>query len=104
MGISLRPEHLKRYKDLGALFIKYGRSDLAGDPEEAAAAPASSETAAQLTTDLEDLGPTYVKLGQVLSTRADLLPPPFLDALSRLQDKVGPFPYEEVEAIVTAEL
>jgi predicted unusual protein kinase regulating ubiquinone biosynthesis (AarF/ABC1/UbiB family) len=104
MGISLRPEHLKRYKDLGALFIKYGRSDLGGDSEEAAVAPASPETAEQLTADLEDLGPTYVKLGQVLSTRADLLPPAFLDALARLQDKVGPFPYEDVEAIVTAEL
>jgi len=102
MGISLRPEHLKRYKDLGALFLKYGRSDLGGDGEEAA--PASPETAEQLTADLEDLGPTYVKLGQVLSTRADLLPPAFLDALARLQDKVGPFPYEDVEAIVTAEL
>src|SRR5438552_358240 len=102
MGISLRPEHLKRYKDLGALFLKYGRSDLGGDGEEAV--PASPETAEQLTADLEDLGPTYVKLGQVLSTRADLLPPAFLDALARLQDKVGPFPYEDVEAIVTAEL
>src|SRR5438552_12401148 len=73
-----------------------------GDGEEAA--PASPETAEQLTADLEEMGPTYVKMGQVLSTRADLLPPPFLDALARLQDKVGPFPYEDVEAIVTAEL
>jgi len=104
MGISLRPELLKRYKDLAALFIKYGRSDLLGDVEEASAEAAPPETAENLTSDLEKLGPTYVKLGQLLSTRADLLPPAFLEALTRLQDKVEPFSFEEAEAIVTAEL
>jgi ubiquinone biosynthesis protein len=107
MGISLRPEHVKRYKDLAALFIKYGRSDLVGDAgaAEAGAAEATPPEAAQkLTDDLEKLGPTYVKLGQLLSTRADLLPPAFLEALSRLQNKVEPFSFQEAEAIVTAEL
>src|SRR6185295_17392138 len=104
MGISLRPELLKRYKDLAALFIKYGRSDLVVDAEEAAAEAAPPETAENLTSDLEKLGPTYVKLGQLLSTRADLLPPVFLETLTRLQDKVAPFSFEEAEAIVTAEL
>jgi predicted unusual protein kinase regulating ubiquinone biosynthesis (AarF/ABC1/UbiB family) len=104
MGISLRPELLKRYKDLAALFIKYGRSDLLGDVEEASAEAAPPETAENLTSDLEKLGPTYVKLGQLLSTRADLLPPAFLEALTRLQDKVEPFSFKEAEAIVTAEL
>jgi ubiquinone biosynthesis protein len=106
MAISLRPEHLKRYKDLAALLIKYGRSDLVTDTGESSTPSEAPppETAEQLTTDLEKLGPTYVKLGQLLSTRADLLPPSFLEALSRLQNKVEPFPYEEAEAIVTAEL
>ena len=106
MGISLRPEHLKRYKDLAALFIKYGRSDLLGEaaPEGDAPAVAAPEMPEQLAADLEKLGPTYVKLGQLLSTRADLLPPAFLEALTRLQDKVEPFSFEEAEAIVTAEL
>jgi predicted unusual protein kinase regulating ubiquinone biosynthesis (AarF/ABC1/UbiB family) len=53
---------------------------------------------------LERLGPTFVKLGQLLSTRVELLPRPYLDALSRLQDKVEPFGFNEVEKIVTAEL
>ena len=50
------------------------------------------------------MGPTYVKLGQLLSSRSDLLPEPYLKALARLQDKVKPFPYEEVEQIILTEL
>src|SRR5436190_10736772 len=103
----LKPRHLGRYKDIGMLLVKHGRSgmdhraetDEVGDPSDEACRDAD-----QLANDLEELGPTYVKLGQLLSTRADLLPAPYLEALSRLQDKVTPFPYEEVEAIVTSEL
>jgi predicted unusual protein kinase regulating ubiquinone biosynthesis (AarF/ABC1/UbiB family) len=60
--------------------------------------------AEELADDLEKLGPTFIKLGQLISTRADLLPEPYLDALARLQDKVEPFPYEQVQEIVEAEL
>src|SRR5204863_826348 len=58
----------------------------------------------ELANDLENLGATFIKLGQLLSTRGDLLPQPYLDALSRLQDDVEPFSYEEVEQIVSSEL
>ena len=57
-----------------------------------------------LAADLEKLGPTYIKLGQVLSTRYDLLPDVYVDALVRLQDDVAPFPFAEVEQIVNSEL
>jgi predicted unusual protein kinase regulating ubiquinone biosynthesis (AarF/ABC1/UbiB family) len=111
MVISLKPEHLKRYKDIAVLFMKYGRSDLVktsglslalGDdsPEVAATAPEAGELAA----DLERLGPTFIKLGQLLSTRADILPPPYLEALARLQDNVGPFSFADVERIVEDDL
>lgn len=109
--VSLKPERLKRYKDITMLMVKYGRSDLvkqAGLEEHieldesdlAATAPEAKELAA----DLEKLGPTFIKLGQLLSTRADLLPAPYLEALSRLQDHIEPFPYEEVDRIVSGEL
>jgi len=49
-------------------------------------------------------GPSFVSTGQLLSTRPDLLPVPFTEALARLQDKVAPFPFEEVEKIVSSEL
>ena len=54
--------------------------------------------------DLERMGPIYVKLGQVLSSRADLLPPPYLKSLARLQDHLEPFSFAEVEETVQSEL
>jgi ubiquinone biosynthesis protein len=111
MAVSLKPERLKRYKDVAMLLIKYGRSDLVNQAaleglelEEEVTASAAAATAEELATDLEKLGPTFIKLGQLLSTRGDLLPPPYLEALSRLQDRVAPFPYEEIERIVSGEL
>ena len=50
------------------------------------------------------MGPTFIKLGQLLSTRADFLPPAYIQALTRLQDNIDPFPFEEVDAIVSHEL
>src|SRR5262245_13607172 len=110
MGLSLRPEHLKRYAAIGRLLIRHGRSDwvqqigLDAIEQPAPSAAAGEDLAAELAADLEKMGPTFVKLGQLLSSRADLLPPVYLAALSRLQDSVEPVPFEKIEAIVTAEL
>ena len=111
MVVSLKPERLRRYKDVAMLLIKYGRSDLISAaglegsvlPDEIAAEHETAP-AEELAKDLESLGPTFIKLGQLLSTRADLLPGPYLEALTRLQDQIEPFPYEEVERIVSGEL
>jgi ubiquinone biosynthesis protein len=53
---------------------------------------------------LEDLGPTFIKLGQIMSTRPDLIPMSFITELEKLQDNVPSFPYEEVEQIIANEL
>jgi predicted unusual protein kinase regulating ubiquinone biosynthesis (AarF/ABC1/UbiB family) len=50
------------------------------------------------------MGPTFIKLGQLLSNRADLLPAAYLDALARLQDDVEPVPFDEIEDTVTTEI
>ena len=93
--------------------MKYGRSDLVKSAglEEAVAQEASAagngheaHRGSELAADLEQLGPTFIKLGQVLSARADLLPPDYIQALSKLQDDVAPFSYDQVEAILHAEL
>jgi ubiquinone biosynthesis protein len=109
--VVLKRERLKRYKDVALLLVKYGRSDLvkqAGLEDsiefEEGNAEAATPQAEELASDLERLGPTFIKLGQLLSTRADLLPKTYLEALSRLQDQIEPFPYEEVERIVSGEL
>ncbi|MFA6287945.1 MAG: AarF/UbiB family protein [Opitutaceae bacterium] len=109
MKLSLN--HLKRYKQIAFLLWKYGRSDLVQhmgleEPYD----PASDghkkgeATPDQLADDLEAMGPTYIKIGQVLASRPDLMPAPYMKALARLQDKVTPFSYEEVEQIVMSEL
>src|SRR5437868_9779799 len=111
MVLSLKSERLKRYKDIVALLVKYGRSDLVNQADLTSAERLSrkqtstaDEKAHELAADLEALGPTFIKLGQLLSTRGDLLPEPYLEALARLQDQIEPFPYEEVERIVSSEL
>jgi predicted unusual protein kinase regulating ubiquinone biosynthesis (AarF/ABC1/UbiB family) len=115
--------HLKRYRQIASLLWKYGRTDLAqqmsaeegfgidelpsaeGQPLTAGPKPAGeTPLPEQLADDLEAMGPTYVKLGQVLAGRPDLLPEAYLKALARLQDKVKPFSYAEVEEVVLTEL
>lgn len=109
MPVSLRPQHAGRYRDIARLLVKYGRSDLVKDAgldeladySDAGGVPPEAE---ELTDDLERMGPTYIKLAQLMSTRADLIPPAYAKALSRLQDSVEPFAFEEIERIVTEEL
>ena len=119
MGLSLKAGHLKRYKDIALLLLKYGRSDLVKSSglddalgDEPRVAPGSAvvpggtngNPGIELAADLERLGPTFIKLGQLLSTRPDILPPAYIHGLSKLQDDIEPFPFAEVEAILHAEL
>jgi len=114
MELSLKPTHLKRYKDVARLVMKYGKSDVLKDPELEMADPTPSANgnkevqaepkAEELAADLEKMGPTFVKLGQLMSSRGEFLPPAYIEALARLQDNVEPFPYEDVERIVTEDL
>ena len=105
-----------RYVDLVRLVRRYGRSDLVSgaqldefavdDPGPDADDPITgdTETAEQFASDLERMGPTFIKLGQLLSTRFDLLPAAYTAALARLQDTVEPIPFAAVREVVEAEL
>jgi len=110
VGISLKPAQLKRYRDIARLVLKYGGGDavrqagLEAALEGAQDNGSRSANAEALADDLEGLGPTFIKLGQVLSTRQDLLPRQYTEALARLQDRVAPFPYELVEQTIKDEL
>jgi len=107
--VKLTPHNLKRYKDIGLLLLKYGEPGISSafaslEPAESSTQNGHNEHAGELPDDLERLGPTFVKLGQLLSSRADLLPPNYLKPLQRLQDRVKPFSFEEVRHIVETEL
>src|ERR1043166_8887859 len=105
--MKLSPHYLKRYKDITILLLKYGQAGHISrfEGEDSIQPSQNGERhARELPDDLERLGPTFVKLGQLLSSRPDLLPPQYLKPLSRLQDKVKPFPFEDVQLIVESEL
>ena len=102
--MGIRPKHLARYKDIGLLMVKHARAGRLQDADDVLDGDGARKDADRLAADLESMGPTFVKLGQLLSTRADLLPPVYLKALSRLQENVTPFAFEDVERIVTDEL
>ena len=110
MTLSLKPSHVRRYAEMGRLLWKYSRSDIFKTSAFTdSSVPVSEDNGKgarpeDLANDLEAMGPTFVKLGQILSSRPDLLPAPYVKALSRLQDRVKPFSFAEVEQIVQGEL
>ena len=100
-----------RYTALARLLVRHRRTDLLtglgfdGFPRDDEDVPEGDEELAErFAADLEELGPTFVKLGQLLSTRFDLLPPAYTTALSRLQDDAEPIEFEVVREVVEAEL
>jgi predicted unusual protein kinase regulating ubiquinone biosynthesis (AarF/ABC1/UbiB family) len=106
--MKLSGHYLKRYKDLTILLLKYGQPGMGSRfqaPEDSLGSNGNGrDNFAELPDDLERLGPTFVKLGQLLSSRADLLPERYVKALARLQDRVKPFPFQDVQLIVEMEL
>src|ERR687888_1265890 len=66
--------------------------------------PATREGAEEFRHALEELGTTYIKLGQLLSSRPDLLPDVYIDELGRLVDEVPPVPFGEIERVVAEDV
>ncbi len=98
-----RPHLVARGTKIAAVFAKHGLKELFGRPDEEGAVGRRRQ-AKRLRTALEDLGPTFCKLGQILSTRPDLLPPEFVEELATLQDNVPPLTEAEVVAVMEQEL
>jgi ubiquinone biosynthesis protein len=108
---------LRRYRQILGILVRYGFGDVLGriratyhvrsrrktvkkDGEQFS----GLSTAERLRLSFEELGPTFIKFGQILSCRPDLLPPEFVKQMSKLQDCVPPFPYGEAKAVMEAEL
>jgi len=110
--------NLNRYRQILGVLIKYGFGDLVETlhidqyieiglqmirkkPRERVE---KSSRAERVRMAFEELGPTYIKLGQILSTRPDLVQVDFVNELSKLQDDVPPFPFEDAKTIIESEL
>lgn len=117
MNIRRKIKHVRRYRQITSTLIKHGLGYLIHrlGLESFVPLPAiysvqkceresDSCMADNLTHAFMDLGPTFVKLGQVLSTRPDFLSPAFIEKLERLQDKVLPFPIEKVREQIASEI
>jgi ubiquinone biosynthesis protein len=112
----LSPKHLPRLASTLGLFTNYGLRDFANrqgllnleganvSGGDGAGEGASGAKAKAFRERLVELGPAYIKLGQVLSTRPDLLPKQYIDELEHLQDDVRPMPYAQVEQTIEEEL
>src|ERR1700682_747563 len=111
----LSPKHLPRLVATVRLFTNYGLRDFANRQGLLSLEGASFDDEGTVPGDLAakarafrerlvELGPAYIKLGQVLSTRPDLLPRPYIDELEHLQDAGPPMPYEQVEKTIEEEL
>lgn len=111
--------NLQRLREIGAVLVKYGWGDLAprlgllggiervrrrltGAGEDPAAEMLTTEQRVRMA--FEDLGPTFIKLGQVLATRPDLIPMSLVEELRRLQDRVPPFPGEDARREIEQQL
>jgi ubiquinone biosynthesis protein len=110
---SLKAGHATRYLALARLLLKHRDASLGGIAPDSELdlegfdrdgnAP-TADDADRLVDELVRMGPTFVKLGQLLSTRADLLPPVYLEALARLRDDVEPLEPGVAEQVVEDEL
>ncbi|TDV41706.1 ABC1 kinase family protein [Actinophytocola oryzae] len=102
-SIRRRAARARRYSQVSRIAVKHGIGQyLVG--RRSTDGTRQAVLARSFRRALEDAGVTFVKLGQVLSTRPDLLPPAFIDELSRLQDQVAPVPFDLVEQQLVEEL
>jgi ubiquinone biosynthesis protein len=88
----------------GYFFETHRLTDLLPGRPKLATEAMPSQRGQHLREMLDELGPTFVKFGQLLSTRPDVVPPDIVAELQALQDDVRPFPYEDVERVIREEL
>jgi ubiquinone biosynthesis protein len=110
---STTTRNLGRISEIAQVAVKHGfgyffethrLTDLVPGRQRVTLEGSPSERGQHLREMLDELGPTFVKFGQLLSTRPDIVPPDILVELQALQDDVRPVPYEDVERVIREEL
>ncbi len=115
--LFLRPRQLARYRKIAEVLARHGFGAIVAELglEGALRVPARiirrepepitpRNAAVHLRLALEELGPTFIKIGQLVSTRPEILPPAFINELSKLQDEVPPAPWQDVQGLLEKEL
>ena len=102
LGIAARD--IERLTQVTATLVRHGFGALVGRGHESNGADAASSQAVRFARLLADLGPTFIKLGQVLSIRRDLLPAEYITALEALQDNAPEVPFAAVREVIEAGL
>ncbi len=117
-GVRRTMAHLVRYRHIMAVLIKYGFEEVAGIlarrlkiglgskglPTAARTDIAQTSLARRVRLAMEELGPTFIKLGQLLSTRPDLLSGEYIEELEHLQDQVSPENYDLIQQEIRRQL
>ena len=96
--------HLNRSRQIASALLVHGWDFLTGGENHGSGKSSPNGRPVHLRLALEELGTTFIKLGQILSTRADLLPPEYLAELTKLQDSTSPVPFEAIEQVLISEL
>ncbi len=112
IGIDRKLKNIRRIRQILGVFARYGFKDVVNRlpidrrllPHKIRTVLLKQSRAVRFRLALEELGPTFVKFGQFLSVRADILPRDFVYELSKLQDEVAPLPYEQIRKVVEDEL
>jgi ubiquinone biosynthesis protein len=105
-GLRGRAQRARRYAQISRILLRHGLTPyLRGRRRaELATSQGRAQLARALRLALDDGGVTFVKLGQVISTRRDIVPPEFIDELSQLQDHAAPVAWPAIEEVLRAEL
>ncbi|MGD9369281.1 MAG: AarF/UbiB family protein, partial [Desulfobacteraceae bacterium] len=109
MPLSFRSRRITGIRHFGAItriLIKHGLGEIASRLLSRGHAKIKSglPDPVRVRKALEDLGPSFIKLGQLMSTRADIFPPEYIDELIKLQDQVPPVSFDEIRMLIEAEL